>query len=67
MRFDPLSTGLGVFVAVAVPIVVIGYSQTAGPNSSIIIIGVIAGLVAGLLVGLWVASKDGYIWRGPRL
>lgn len=67
MRWDPLSTGLGVFAAVAVPIVVVGYSLSAGPNSAVIIIGVIVGLVAGLLVGLWVAERDGEVWRGPRL
>jgi hypothetical protein len=67
MRFDPLSTGLGVWAAVAIPIVVVGYTRTAGPNTTIILAGVLVGLVAGLLVGLWVAHRGGVIWRGPRL
>jgi hypothetical protein len=67
MRFDPLSTGLGVWAGVAIPIVVVGYTRTAGPNTTIIVVGVLVGLVAGLLVGLWVAHRGGVIWRGPRV
>ncbi len=67
MRFDPLSTGLGVFAAVAIPIVVVGYTRPAGANTTIIVVGVLVGLVAGFLVGRWVARRDGVVWRGPRL
>ncbi len=67
MRFDPLSTGLGVFAAVAIPIVVVGYTRPAGPNTTIIVVGVLVGLVAGFLAGLWVARRGGVVWRGPRL
>lgn len=67
MRFDPLSTGLGVWAAVAIPIVVVGYTRPAGSNTTIIVLGVLIGLVAGLLVGIWVAHRGGVIWRGPRL
>jgi hypothetical protein len=64
-RFDPLATGLGVFAAVTIPIVVVGYTRSAGPNATIIIIGVVVGLLAGFLAGLWVAHRDGVVWRGP--
>jgi hypothetical protein len=56
-----------VFAAVAIPIVVIGYTRSAGPNGTLIAIGVIAGLLAGLIAGLWVAHRDGRVWRGPQL
>lgn len=67
LRFDPLATGLGVFVAVTVPIVVFGYTRSSGVSTTIIVIGVLAGLLAGVLVGAWVAHRDGFVWRGPRL
>jgi len=67
LRFNPLATGIGVFLAVAVPIVVVGYTRAAGPNGLIIGVGIVIGLVAGLLVGLWVAHRDGIVWRGPQL
>jgi hypothetical protein len=67
MRFDPLATGLGVFAAVAIPIVVVGYTRPAGVNTTIIVVGVVVGLLAGFLAGLWVAHRGGVIWRGPRL
>lgn len=67
MRFDPLATGIGVFTAVAVPIVVVGYTRPAGVNTTIIVVGVVLGLLAGFFAGLWVAHRDGVVWRGPRL
>jgi hypothetical protein len=67
LKFDPLSTGIGVFAAVAIPIVVVGYTRSAGPNNTIILIGVAAGLLAGIIAGLWVAHREGRVWRGPRL
>ncbi len=67
LRFNPLATGIAVFIAVAIPIVVLGYTRAAGPNTLIIAVGVVAGLLAGLIVGLWVDSRDGVIWRGPQL
>lgn len=67
LRFNPLATGIGVFAAVAIPFVVYGYTRPSGVNSTIIVIGVLAGLLVGVLVGVWVAHRDGYIWRGPRL
>jgi hypothetical protein len=66
-RFHPLSTAVGVFAAVAIPIVVVGYTRPAGANGTIIALGVVAGLLAGILAGLWVAHRGGRVWRGPRL
>ncbi len=54
-------------MAIAIPIVVVGYTRASGPNGAIIGAGIVIGLLAGLLVGLWVAHRDGVIWRGPRL
>jgi hypothetical protein len=56
-----------VFTAVAIPIVVVGYTRPAGANGTIIALGVVAGLLAGILAGLWVAHRGGRVWRGPRL
>jgi hypothetical protein len=67
VRFNPLATAVGVFTAVAIPIVVVGYTRPAGSNSTIIVIGIAAGVLAGLLAGLWVASRGGEVWRGPRM
>jgi hypothetical protein len=67
LRFDPLATGLGVFAAVAIPIIVIGYTRPSGSNSTIIVLGIAAGLICGILVGLWVAHRGGRVWRGPQL
>lgn len=55
------------FVAVAIPIFVVGYTRPAGTNTTIIVLGVVIGVVAGLIVGIWVAHRDGRIWRGPQL
>jgi hypothetical protein len=67
LRFNPLSTGIGVFLAIAIPAVVLGYTRAAGPNGLIIGLGIAIGLIAGLFAGLWVASRDGEVWRGPQL
>ena len=67
LRFDPLATGLGVLAAVAIPIVVIGYTRPSGVNGAIILIGIAAGLVLGILAGVWVAHRGGRVWRGPQL
>ena len=67
MRFDPVASALGVFFAIAIPIVVIGYTRPAGVNGVIIGLGIVIGLVAGVLAGIWLAHRDGDVWRGPRL
>jgi hypothetical protein len=67
LRFNPLATAIGVFAAVAIPIVVVGYTRPFGPNGNIVALGIVAGVVAGLLAGLWVAQRGGRVWRGPQL
>jgi hypothetical protein len=67
LRFNPLATGIGVFAAVAIPVVVVGYTRPAGANGTIIAVGIIAGLLVGLIAGLWVAHRGGRVWRGPQL
>ncbi|MBV9915867.1 MAG: hypothetical protein JO153_05125 [Solirubrobacterales bacterium] len=67
LRFNPLATAIGVFAAVAIPIVVVGYTRPAGPNGTLIVVAVLAGLLAGVLAGVWVAHRDGRVWRGPQL
>jgi hypothetical protein len=67
LRFDPLSTGLGVFAAVAIPIIVVGYTRPSGSNTTIIVLGIAAGLVFGIIAGMWVAHRGGRGWRGPQL
>lgn len=67
MRFDPLASAIGVFFAVAIPIVVVGYTRPAGANGLIIALGIIVGIVAGVLSGIWLAHRDGQVWRGPQL
>ena len=67
MRFDPLATAIGVFFAIAIPIVVLGYTRPAGKNGTIIVLGIVFGIVFGVLAGVWVARRDGRVWRGPQL
>jgi hypothetical protein len=67
LRFDPLSTAIGVFFAVAIPIVVVGYTRPSGSNGAIIAIGIVVGLLVGVLAGIWVAHRGGRVWRGPQL
>lgn len=67
IRFNPLATGIGVFVAIAIPVTVFGYTRASGVDTTIIVIGAVIGLVAGLIAGLWVAHRDGNVWRGPQL
>jgi hypothetical protein len=66
-RFDPFATAIGVFAAVAIPVVVVGYTRSSGPDGTIIAIGIIVGLLVGFLAGLWVARRGGRVWRGPQL
>jgi hypothetical protein len=67
LRFDPFATSLGVFAAVAIPSVVIGYTRPSGVNGAIIALGIVFALVLAILAGLWVARRDGCLWRGPQL
>jgi hypothetical protein len=67
LKFDPFTTGLGVFFAVAIPIVVVGYTRSSGPNDVIIVIGVAIGLLAGVIAAMWLAARGGRVWRDPRI
>ncbi len=67
MRFDPLASGIGVFFAIAIPVVVVGYTRSGGSDALIIALGVIIGLIAGVLVCIWLVHRDGEVWRGPQL
>jgi hypothetical protein len=67
ITISPFAGGFAVFTAVAIPIVVFGYTRAAGPNDAIIGIGVVVGLLVGLIAGLWLARRGGRVWRGPQL
>jgi hypothetical protein len=67
IRITPFAGGFAAFTAVAIPIVVFGYTRGAGPNDVIIGVGVAIGLLVGLIVGLWLAQRGGRVWRGPQL
>jgi predicted benzoate:H+ symporter BenE len=62
-----VATALGVFFAVAIPVVVVGYTRPGGASVTIIAIGIAAGLLAAVLAGIWVNQRDGRVWRDPRL
>ena len=67
VRFNPLATAIGVFAAIAIPIVVVGYTRPAGANTTIIVLGIAIGIVAGALAGIWVEHRHGEVWRGPHM
>lgn len=67
LRFNPLATGIAVWLAIAIPAVVYGYTRAAGADATIIVIGIAVGVLAGVIAGMWVASRDGIVWRGPQL
>ena len=67
LRFDPFATAIGIFSAISIPVVVVGYTRPGGPSTTIIVVGILVGVIAGLLVGLWVARRAGRVWRGPQL
>jgi VIT1/CCC1 family predicted Fe2+/Mn2+ transporter len=66
LQFNPLSTGLGVFAAVTIPIIVIGFGLD-GATATIAIVAVLVGIAAGLIAGIWVSGRGGRVWRGPQL
>lgn len=67
LHFNPLATAIGVFTAVAAPIVLYGYTRPAGTKGTIIALGVVIGLLVGIIAGIWVAHRGGRVWRGPQL
>jgi uncharacterized membrane protein YfcA len=66
LNFNPLATGIGVFTAITIPVIVVGYTRSAGVNTTIIVLGIVAGALAGILVGIWVAHRKGQVWPGPK-
>jgi hypothetical protein len=56
-----------VFAAVAIPIIVVGYTRPSGSNTTIIVLGILAGIVFGIIAGMWVAHRGGRVFRGPQL
>lgn len=65
--FHPVPTGLGVFTAIAVPVVVYGVTRAGGADGAIIALGILAGIVAGLLVAYVIVREGGHPpGRGPR-
>jgi hypothetical protein len=65
LRFPPGPTGIGVFFAVAAPIVfagiAIGVRRDGSPIVALMVIGVVAGLVAGAAATLLLGRRgDGY-------
>lgn len=67
LTINPLAGAIGLFTALAIPIVVVGLTRTGGANGVIIGIGIVVGLLAGVLFGIWLARRDGKMWSGPRL
>ena len=67
LRFNPIATALGVFFAVAIPFVVVGYTRPTGVSVIIIAVGVVAGLLVGAIVGVWVERRGGQVWTRSRL
>ena len=67
LTINPLAGGIGVFTAIAIPIVVVGLTRTGGANGVIIGIGIVVGLLAAVLFGIWLAHRGGKVWSGPRI
>jgi hypothetical protein len=67
LTFSPLAAGLGVFTAVAAPLVIIGLSLSGHMHSLVMGAGVVLGLLIGLATGLWLDRRGGKVWNGPQL
>jgi hypothetical protein len=67
LTFNPLAAGLGVFTAVAAPVVIIGLSLSGHMHSLVMGAGVVLGLLIGLATGLWLDRRGGKVWNGPQL
>lgn len=64
LTFPPAATAVGVFLAVAAPIVMIGIARDAGTNALVVALGIVLGTVVGVGVYLGLVARDG---RGPDL
>lgn len=67
LTFNPLAAGVGVFTAVAAPVVIVGISLSGHMHSLVMGAGVVLGLLSGLTTGLWLARRGGKVWNGPQL
>jgi hypothetical protein len=67
LTFNPLAAGLGVFTAIAAPVVIIGLSLSGHMHSLVMGAGIVLGLLLGLASGLWLDRRGGKVWNGPQL
>lgn len=58
-NFPPGPTALGVFLAVAGPIVFIGIARPGGADLIVVGLGILAGIVAGIAAASWLSGRDG--------
>jgi ABC-type dipeptide/oligopeptide/nickel transport system permease component len=61
VTFRALPVAIGVFFAVAGPIVFAAVARPAGTNVKLVAAGLLAGVVFGVAAGLWVASRRGRV------
>lgn len=59
--FSPVPAAIGVFTAVAGPIVFAAVARDTGTNVLLLAIGLGAGVLAGVIAGLWLASRGGKV------
>jgi hypothetical protein len=59
--FRPVPAAIGVFTAVAAPVIFSAVARPAGTNVLLVVIGLGAGLIAGVAAGLWVAVRGGRV------
>ncbi|MFN8175402.1 MAG: hypothetical protein U0T02_10085 [Solirubrobacteraceae bacterium] len=62
--FQPWPAGLGVFTAVAIPIVLFGLTRDGGTNGAIVALGILVGAIAGIAVGVAIHGRGGR-WPEP--
>lgn len=62
--FEPWPAGLGVFTAVAIPIVLYGLTRDGGVNGAIVALGILIGAVAGIAAGVAIQRRGGR-WPEP--
>lgn len=65
--FSPVPAALGVFLAVAGPVVFVAVSRPEGTNRILLGIGLIAGLLVAVGVGMWLARRGGRVQDRPPL
>ena len=60
LRFAPLPTAVGVFLAVAGPICFVGIAREGGTDVTVVGLGVVAGLLLAVAVGLVLVALGGW-------